>query len=69
MPRRVSRLIRKAIARWCEYRFEKALPEVREIKRARAEASRQHRSTRQFDKALKALVTARLELEANHVGR
>lgn len=59
MPRPIIRLARKTIARWREWRFE----------RARKEAARKHRDTRQYDEAMKRLVLARLKLETQHAFR
>lgn len=69
MSRTFIRMARKAIARWREWRFEQALPEIRELKRERAQAQRQHRSTRQINKAMTALVAQRLKLEADYASR
>ena len=69
MPRPLVRLARKTIARWREWRFERAHPEIAMLKRARKEAQSQHRATRPYDDAMKRLVLARLRLEAPHADR
>ncbi len=63
----IPALIRRTIAAWTAWRtrrrLEKAIPVLAELRRERAIRSRQHRSTRPTDAAIRRAMTMRLAHE------